>query len=304
MTFINEWMRRQLCFSRQVGCYSRQVNEMDAIIPDKQSTNSCALLYLINKVLIQGRLMRWMLFLQEYEFNFLYKPEKHHHGADFLSHNVEGEHEKSIRDEPMDAKLFQVEYSHDEDPKWMDIRKGNTSERKAFILKTLKFTIIDQVVYRLGRDGIIHCCQCSKSSRQQVIHEVHIDYWGGDFVADITLNKILQVELWWEKMTLDVTTYCKKCDICQQASKPTAIDMIPRTNTVPLKAFMKWGLDFVGPFKNVTHRRNKYIIVAIDYVTKWAKAKALLDNTAKSAAWFLYDNVIPHFGCPLEIVSD
>ena len=47
-----------------------------------------ALLYLINKVLIQGRLMRWMLFLQEYEFKIFHKPGKHHHGADFLSRAV------------------------------------------------------------------------------------------------------------------------------------------------------------------------------------------------------------------------
>ena len=76
---------------------------------------------------------------------------------------LKGEHEKSIRDEPVDAELFQVEYLHDEDPEWMEIRtflliglvlEGlNTSERKAFILKTLKFTIIDKALYRLGRDG-------------------------------------------------------------------------------------------------------------------------------------------------------
>ena len=39
-------------------------------------------------------------------------------------------------------------------------------------------------------------------------------------------------------------------------------------------------------------------------MTKWAEAKALPDNTAKSTAWFLFDQVIARFGCPLEIVSD
>lgn len=80
--------------------------------------------------------------------------------------------------------------------------------------------------------------------------------------------------------------------------------MMPRVNIVPLETFVKWGLDFMGPFKKVTQRKNKHIIVAIDYVTKWAKAKALLDNIAKSIAWFLFDQVIARFGCPLEIVSD
>ena len=114
----------------------------------------------------------------------------------------------------------------------------------------------------------------------------------------------MQVGLWWEQITPDVLDYCKKCDICQRTGRPTVADMMPRVNIVPLEAFMKWGIDFMGPFKKVTQRRNKYIIVATDYVTKWAEAKALPDNTAKSTAWFLFDQVIARFGCPLEIVSD
>ena len=126
--------------------------------------------------------MRWMLFLQEYEFKIFHKPGKQHHGADFLSRSAEGEHETSIRDEPVDAELFQVKCLHDEDPEWMDIGtflliglvpEGlNTSKRKAFILKTLKFTIIDKALYCLGRDGIIRRC-VPRSARQQVIQEAH-----------------------------------------------------------------------------------------------------------------------------------
>ena len=124
---------------------------------------------------------------------------------------------------------FQVEYLHDEDPEWMDIKtflltglvpEGlNTSERKAFILKIVKFTIIDKALYRLGRDGIIRRC-VPRSARQQVIHEAHAGDTGGHFAeSDITVKKILQVGLWWERMTPDVTTYCRKCDICQANRK-------------------------------------------------------------------------------------
>lgn len=68
--------------------------------------------------------------------------------------------------------------------------------------------------------------------------------------------------------------------------------MNPRINIVPLEAFMKWGIDFMGPFKKITPRKIKYIIVAVDYVTKWAEAKSLPDNFAKSTAWFQFDQVI------------
>ena len=93
--------------------------------------------------------------------------------------------------------------------------------------------------------------------------EVHAGDAGGHFEVEITIKKILQVGLWWESMKPDVITYYKKCAIYQQTGRPTASDMMPRVNIVPLEAFMKWGLDFMGPFKKVTQRKIQYVIVAL-----------------------------------------
>ena len=70
----------------------------------------------------------------------------------------------------------------------------------------------------------------------------------------------------------------------------------------PLAPFMKWGLDFMGPFKN--KGQYKYILAATNYVTKWVEAKALKDNTAKVMASFLYEYIITRYGYPLELVSN
>ena len=70
-------------------------------------------------------------------------------------------------------------------------------------------------------------------------------------------------------------------------------------------AFAKWGNDFVGPIKlpaRYTHA--KYIIVAIDYLTKWVEAKAIVKNDARTTTKFLYENIFTCYGLPIEIVSD
>jgi hypothetical protein len=68
---------------------------------------------------------------------------------------------------------------------------------------------------------------------------------------------------------------------------------------------MKWGLDFIGPIKPTRRlTKNKYILVAIDYATKWVKAKALKTNTIVVTVIFLYEYILTRFGCPFIIVTD
>ena len=77
---------------------------------------------------------------------------------------------------------------------------------------------------------------------------------------------------------------------------------------VPILAqapFEKWGIDFVGPIAPASqYGQKRYILVATNYVTKWAEAAAMKTDNANIVATFLYENIITHFGCPKELVSD
>nr|GEZ36262.1 reverse transcriptase domain-containing protein [Tanacetum cinerariifolium] len=65
--------------------------------------------------------------------------------------------------------------------------------------------------------------------------------------------------------------------------------------------FDVWGIDFIGSF--LSSRGNKYILVAVDYLSKWVEAKALLNNDARVVYKFL-KSLFARFGTPRAIISD
>ncbi|MCO5600642.1 hypothetical protein L7F22_054757 [Adiantum nelumboides] len=168
-------------------------------------------------------------------------------------------------------------------------------------MQSRNFTWAAGALYRLGKDGVLRRC-VQEEERIELLEEAHEGDAGGHMSGEVTTRKLLQAGYWWNSMFKDAQEWVKECDACQQTGRPLAKDMGPLQPIQPLAPFMKRGIDFMGPFKNMG--KYKYIVAAIDYVTKWVEAKALPDNTAKKIANFLFEYIISRFGCPLELVSD
>jgi transposase InsO family protein len=138
-----------------------------------------------------------------------------------------------------------------------------------------------------------------------VLEGCHSDPCRGHFAGDVTARKALLAGYWWPTMFKDAHQYARRCDPCQRTSKPTPSTAMPLVPLMALAPFEKWGIDFVGPIAPATrHGRKPYILVAIDYATKWVEAMACKNNDAKTVARFLYENIISRFGCPKELISD
>lgn len=75
--------------------------------------------------------------------------------------------------------------------------------------------------------------------------------------------------------------------------------------TLLKEPFQKLGFDFIGPIKLASkYSSNQYILVIINYVTKWVEAQALCTNIVTIITKFLYEHILTHFACPLIIVID
>ncbi|GKE67349.1 reverse transcriptase domain-containing protein [Tanacetum coccineum] len=78
-------------------------------------------------------------------------------------------------------------------------------------------------------------------------------------------------------------------------------DEIPQNAIQVCEIFDVWGIDFMGPFPS--SHGNKYILVAVDYLSKWVEAKALPTNDARVVVKFL-KSLFARFGTPRAIISD
>ncbi|GJS09516.1 reverse transcriptase domain-containing protein [Tanacetum coccineum] len=87
----------------------------------------------------------------------------------------------------------------------------------------------------------------------------------------------------------------------RQAGKISQRDEMPQNAIQVCEIFDLWGIDFMGPFPS--SRGNKYILVAVDYLSKWVEAKALPTNDARVVVKFL-KSLFSRFGAPRAIISD
>ncbi|GJY51081.1 reverse transcriptase domain-containing protein [Tanacetum coccineum] len=77
-------------------------------------------------------------------------------------------------------------------------------------------------------------------------------------------------------------------------------DMISVTSAWP---FRKWGMDIVGPLPEASGKIN-YLIVVVDYFTKWIEAKAVTSITGKQVNNFAFNNIVCRFGIPADELGD
>ena len=77
---------------------------------------------------------------------------------------------------------------------------------------------------------------------------------------------------------------------------------MPLKGIIVVQIFDVWGIDFMGPFPQSFG--NLYILLAVDYVSKWVDAMACPRNDTNTVVSFLQKNILSRFGTPKTIISD
>jgi hypothetical protein len=132
------------------------------------------------------------------------------------------------------------------------------------------------------------------------VHEgINEQHLGGRSLA----RKALRAGYFWPTMQQDVREHVKKCDKCQRhADMILAPPSELKTLSTPWP-FAWWGMDILGPF-TIGLGQCKFLIVGVDYFTKWVEAEAIPNISGETILRFFKKNILARFGIPQVVVTD
>ena len=164
------------------------------------------------------------------------------------------------------------------------------------------YRIIGDTLYRLGADSALRRCLTLEEA-ERVLNDCHSGAYGGHMSGYATAQKILRAGYFWPSIFKDCILAICSCHECQIYHRKMHAPSAPLHPVVTVGPFAKWGINYTtcNPRSAGGHG---FIIVVVDYFTKWAEAMPTLTEDGHTAAQFLFNHVIARFGVPQAIVTD
>nr|GEW11754.1 reverse transcriptase domain-containing protein [Tanacetum cinerariifolium] len=135
---------------------------------------------------------------------------------------------------------------------------------------------------------------------ENVIREIHEGSCSMHVGPRLVVAKAIRLGYYWPTMHRDARDMIRTCNNCQIHRPVTRNPQQPLTSITAPWPFYKWGIDIAGPFPKVPGKV-KFLIVAMDYFTKWIEAKAVATITGSQVKKFVWDNIVCRFeiGMPM-----
>jgi transposase InsO family protein len=253
-------------------------------------TDHSALLWLLKLKDPIGRLGRWTLKLQHFDFELVHRKGKYNVVADALSRSI-----------------FQIDQIETNEDKWYN----NLSEKiEKMAEKFPDFKSNNGKIYKkcrlrdeLGTVSYQWKVVVPKHERNLILQKYHDDPLASHFGYTKTYDRI-QREFYWPKMSNDIHNYINKCQVCK-AIKPTNYVTTPTMGKQRI-ANRPWEMvstDFMGPFPR-SKRGNTMLLVITDQFSKFPLLFPLREANQKTLIKIVEENLFFHYGVPSVLISD
>ena len=278
----------------------------------------------------KGRIARWIMDLQEFDFAVSHRPGASNQNADALSrlnHQTSELHNNTLCNSSSPSVSFFVGLVPDcdlfsaqrEDPaisKIIEMKEEGFPRPPSFVWKDNRLLSSywyywDQLFLQNGL--LIKSHKASAPFPQNtvvipqglinvVLRNLHSSSSGGHMGVNRTTARARE-RFFWPHMREAVQKFIQNCSECSQIKQNPSLTKAPLKQIEVSEPFVFWTMDYMGPIKE-TARGNKHILVLMDHFTKWCEAFPTKDQRASTVAQVLVSRVFSRFGPPTVIHSD
>jgi hypothetical protein len=177
--------------------------------------------------------------------------------------------------------------------------------------KRQPFVLINDILYKIKNSnrhynqrtlGNKHLLVIPKSMQHKLLQWAHDHPTAGHAGQQKTLFR-LSTRVYWESLRKDIFNYVAACNECQKFK----YNNLPSATPMQLhEVFQPWhtiGIDLMGPFP-VTSRQKRFLLVVVDYFTRWVEVFPMNLTTSSAIAEILTNEVFSRYGLPQYILSD
>ena len=143
-----------------------------------------------------------------------------------------------------------------------------------------------------------------RASIDRVMREVHAGVYGPHMGGHMLTRKIMRTCHFWLTMETYCCQFIQRCPECQMHRDLIHVPPFKLHALTSPWPFLVWGIDIIGKISPKSSNGHEYILVVIDYFTKWVEAASCVRLTVARVAKFIRSHIICRYGVPHELISD
>ncbi|WRX18297.1 Integrase [Theobroma cacao] len=160
-----------------------------------------------------------------------------------------------------------------------------------------------EVLYKRSRDQeLLRCVDVKEANK--IMRKVHEGTYGAYTNGHTLARPITRAGYYWLTLESDYINFALKCHKCQvYADRIHSPPALLHVFTVPWP-FSMWGIDVIGLITPKAFNGHRFILVAIDYFTKWVEAASYVNVTQKVVCRFIQKEIICRYGLLEMVITD
>jgi hypothetical protein len=168
--------------------------------------------------------------------------------------------------------------------------------------RTKPYVMIEGKLCKYGVCSPLLKC-LSRTEGMELMKEIHTGLCGSHIGSRPLLGKVFRQVFYWSKAASDTAELVQKCEGCKKCARdqkqPSSLTQLIQ----PTCLLQRWGLHFLGPLPPAQGNL-KYVVVAVEYFSKWIEAKPLATITSVTVQKFFWQNIVCRFRVPKAITVD